>query len=212
MLFSYIRARLLLPAFAWVLCAVPAVAADQQALLWEVRSANNLIYLLGTVHVGRPEFYPLPAAVERAYQEASVIALEVDPTDREALNDTMRLGTYEAPQTLEKNVSRATFESLQRAAESSGLPLEVLQSMKPFLAALMLTTLEYTRLGYDPQLGVDLHLATRAVRDGKKLVQLESARSQMEILAGMSRRLQEAFLDITLRELSSGEMGPCYRR
>jgi uncharacterized protein YbaP (TraB family) len=156
--------------------------------------------------VGRPDFYPLPAAVERAYQQAGSIALEIDPTDQRAVMDTLRLGTYEPPQTLQQNISPATYESLRTIASGTGVPLEALQSMKPFLAALTLTTLEYSRLGYDLQLGVDMQLASRAKRDGKKLLQLESARSQMEMMAGLSKPLQESLLEVTLRELSAGDM------
>jgi uncharacterized protein len=192
--------------FAFLLAVVTPCHADDTQFLWEVHSATATVYLLGTIHVGRPEYYPLPAAAEHAYRNSSLIALEVDPGDQQALVDSLRLGTYQAPQSLEKNISRATFDALRSVAATVGIPLSSLKSMKPFFAALMLTSHEYARLGYDLQLGVDVHLASRATHDGKKLLQLESARSQMEMMAGLSKPLQESLLEITLREISTGTM------
>ena len=33
---------------------------DRRGFLWEVRKGNQIAWLFGTIHVGRPEFYPLP--------------------------------------------------------------------------------------------------------------------------------------------------------
>jgi hypothetical protein len=49
------RGLLLLAAAA--LAAAPAAAANY---LWEVSSLTNKVYLFGTVHAGKPGWYPLP--------------------------------------------------------------------------------------------------------------------------------------------------------
>ena len=72
-------ARFLLCCAALAVFALPA-AAD--SYLWEVSSLTNRIYLFGTVHAGRPEWYPLPVAVENAY---------VDSTVEVAASDCLRL-------------------------------------------------------------------------------------------------------------------------
>ena len=35
---------------------------DRRGFLWEVRKGKQIAWLFGTIHVGRPEFYPLPAS------------------------------------------------------------------------------------------------------------------------------------------------------
>ena len=43
----------------------PATSASAGKLyLWEVTSLTNRVYLYGTVHAGKPAWYPLPAPVE----------------------------------------------------------------------------------------------------------------------------------------------------
>ena len=60
------------------LCAVPGLAASTP-LLYEVKDeAGHTLYLLGTIHVGGEDMYPLSEAVWNAYAAADVLAVEVD--------------------------------------------------------------------------------------------------------------------------------------
>lgn len=72
---------------AVIMCvACAAVAAQAQdpvkILLWQVKSKDNTVYLYGTIHVGKPSFYPLPDAVENAFRQSARLAVEADITDR----------------------------------------------------------------------------------------------------------------------------------
>jgi uncharacterized protein YbaP (TraB family) len=60
---------------------------------------------------------------------------------------------------------------------------------------------ELGRLGFRPELGIDAHYAARAEKDGKERIFLESARFQVELLAGMPEERQEDLLRQALREL-----------
>ena len=46
--------------------------------VWSVRSADNILYLGGTVHLLRPEDYPLPGEFEEAYQASSELIFKTD--------------------------------------------------------------------------------------------------------------------------------------
>ena len=42
----------------------PAAEAGQKLFCWKVTGSDGgAVYLLGTIHVGRAEFYPLPAVI-----------------------------------------------------------------------------------------------------------------------------------------------------
>jgi uncharacterized protein len=186
--------------------APPAAAQSNSPLLWEVTSKSTTVYLLGTIHVGSRAMYPLSPAIENAYGRAQVIALEADPSDPSAL--LMALGTvmYQPPETLERNVPPALFRDVRDALATSGLPLELAQGMKPYMVSMTLTMMEVSRLGFDVSLGVDMHLATRAHNDGKRLVELESMAAQLALLDALPKETQIAMLDSTVKGMKSGAL------
>ena len=52
-------------ALALTACAGAAEAgASGKPLLWEVKSSSSSVYVLGSMHVATPDFYPLAKPVE----------------------------------------------------------------------------------------------------------------------------------------------------
>ncbi len=187
--------------------ALPARSADtdRKALLWEVTSGSTTVYLLGTIHVGSERLYPLPAPVEAAYARATVIALEADPTDPSAL---MAVGStlYQPPDSLDQHVPPALYRDVEARLAATGLPPAIARMMKPWLLSMTLTMAEMGRLGYDASQGIDVHLATRAKRDGKRLIELESMAMQIALLDSLSAEVQGAMLQSTVDSLQSGRL------
>jgi uncharacterized protein YbaP (TraB family) len=99
-----------------------AQAADEtpaNGILWEVKSATNTAYLFGSFHLAKASFYPLPAAVQNAYQQADTLAVEVDASDPQFSRKLIPLLSYAAPDKLENHLQKATWESMQKLL---GLP------------------------------------------------------------------------------------------
>lgn len=199
--------RLLLFA-ALLSSATFASAADTRLPLWEVSSDTSRVYLFGTIHVGKREFYPLTPAVEDAYKRSSAIALEIDSTDVQALSSAISAGLYSPPDQLSDHLPPELQARLNKALARIGVPEEQVQMMKPFMVMLTLTSLEYSRLGYDSAHGLDIHFADRAAKDGKKIVALESAASQFAMMNSLSEQVQRELLEITLQEMEGNEIPP----
>jgi uncharacterized protein YbaP (TraB family) len=175
-------------------------------LIWEVRSAGNAVYLLGSIHLGRSDMYPMGPVVEKAYQASKVVALEADPTDQQAVAAAIADTFYRPPESLQKHLPGPLLTRLSAVLERLGIPLEQAQTMKPFMVAMMLASIEYANAGFDPSLGVDMHYAQRAKEDGKPVVELESFGGQIALMNSMSDRLQESLLQITLEAIEKGEI------
>ncbi|HZP91865.1 MAG TPA: TraB/GumN family protein [Burkholderiales bacterium] len=191
-----------------VAASAHAFALDSAARLplWEVRSDTGTVYLLGTIHVGRPDFYPLPPAVEDAYRASELVALELDPTNDEAINAAISTGMYAPPDNLAQHIPGPLLEDLKRALARYGVPLETFTAMKPFMVVLSLSAIEYGRLGYDPMMGLDIHFAESAAHDGKRIVEFESAASQIAMMDGLSQELQQALLRVTIEDIDRGRV------
>src|SRR6516225_12245976 len=82
-------AAILLLAASEAVAQMPAAPASEKAparsaegsarrgLLYEIKSDAGTVYLFGTIHVGKPEFYPLDAKVNNALAASSTLYLEV---------------------------------------------------------------------------------------------------------------------------------------
>jgi uncharacterized protein YbaP (TraB family) len=172
--------------------------------LWLIQTQSNRIYLLGSIHVLRPETYPLDPAIEKAYANSERVIFETDiaAMQEPAMQTKMlELGMYPAGQNLFDNLARDTRQQLEKKMNALGLPLEAFSRFKPWFVALTLTTLELQRLGYDPQYGIDVYFFGKAQSAGKKIGFLETPGYQLDLLGNMANGDQNDFLKQTLKDL-----------
>jgi hypothetical protein len=179
-------------------------SAAVQPPFWMVSSERGTVYMLGTLHVGKPDFYPLPAPVENAFQEAAALAVEVNlmgPEFAKALAWLMLNSALPPGKTLDTTLTPQTLGLLERKLRDLKLSLEAVNLVKPWIVAMNLTNLYIVRNGYQPTLGVDYHLLRKAKAAHKPIISLESARQQFEVFENLSWQEQEAFLRATLKEM-----------
>jgi uncharacterized protein len=192
--------------------AAAGPAAPSRPFLWTVTSPTATVHLLGSIHLATPDIYPLDPRIEAAFQAAGTLVLELplDPaTQVQAAARLAEAGTYPSGDSLDLHLDRALLEALQQRLGRSGIPFSTVRSQRPWFVALMLSLGEMQRVGFRPELGVDLHLASRA-RGQKRILGLESVDEQVAIFAGMSDALQEQMLRDSLERLD--EVGEQLRR
>jgi uncharacterized protein YbaP (TraB family) len=85
--------------------------------------------------------------------------------------------------------------------------------MKPWMAALTLTSLELTKHGYLATAGLDSHFSQRAEEAGKQRQALETAEFQVSLFADLDAEQSLAFFSYTLTDLEVmiPEMEKMYR-
>ena len=179
--------------------SAPAAAdsAPPRPLLWKASDGDNVVYLLGTFHLLKATDYPLDPMVYAALDDAEQVFFELSP---EALADPSlglkfaQSGIRADGRTLQQTMDAPTWAATVQLASEAGLPLDALQRMEPWFAALTLTMAEMTAAGLDPALGLDKHLAQRATRDGKRTAGLETPADQIRLFDGMKYGVQVAQL------------------
>ena len=179
-------------------------AAATKAFLWEVKSKANVLYLFGTIHVGKRSFYPLQPQVQDALNASKRLVVEANISNDEGMGDINRVINYKAPDNLEKHIPAALFNRLKLQLARLQIPLDAVRPMKPYLVGGFLTVVEFSKLGYDMNLGVDGYLIAKSKDDGRPVLELESQAAQLKLMDGMSRQLQEAFLENAISTLESG--------
>lgn len=182
----------------------PAWSVERGAL-FKVSGHKHTMYLFGTIHMGRPEFFPLDKSVTQALAASTTLALEVDPTvqDREAAA-TMERYTRTSP-AIVAAMPPALEPRLTQRLQAMGAPASLSTQLKPWTLMMVLVMAEYTKLGYRPDLGLDAHLATLAHKRNIKVIGLETVESQLDLLDRLPVADQWTMLDETLAALDSGE-------
>jgi hypothetical protein len=190
----------------WIALAQPAAApgAGPRQYLWEVSSLTNRVYLYGTIHAGKAGFLPLAEPVERAFADAPVLAVEADITDAEAMAKSASTMFLTPPDVLAKHVPAPLYERFRRQLDRYGLPEPQVARMKPFIASSLLAFAEWERLGYRQQYGIDLHLITRAKQSRKRIVELEGAQAQAQLMDSLTEKEGLQAFEGTVGALESG--------
>ncbi len=191
--------------FAGAAMAGETGETGKKSFLWKAKSGNGTVYLFGSVHMAKPEFYPLPSRIEESFDRSGVLAVEADPAkenDPDLQKRMLLAALYANGDTLRRHLSKETYELAAAEMKETGIPIEQFERVKPWFLALTIEIFELQRLGYNPQYGIDRYFAGKA-RGNKKIVELESFDFQLRLLNGFTDREQELFLLYTIQDLKT---------
>ena len=184
------------------ICTTYTFSYAQKSFLWRVQSKRSTVYILGSIHLLKKDIYPLSRTIENAFEKSDYLAVEADINEIGRLNiqKLMESAFYSGNDTLEKHVSRSTFDTIKEQTESLGLPVEFVYNQKPWFLGLTLSSLELMKSGYDPNYGMDKYFLSKAAGT-KKILELESLDYQIDLLSSLNDDEQELFLLYTLKDL-----------
>lgn len=172
--------------------------------LWEVSAGGDTIHLLGSIHLLRPEAYPLDPAIYEAFDGAEVVAFEIDLSEMAESGPLMMTrGMLPDGRTIADVLPGDLAAELERRAAALALPAVMVKGMKPWFAAMTLSAMVLRRAGFEAAAGIDMHFHERAGATGKRIVGLERLEDQLDALDGLSDGAEAAFLRTTLAQLDS---------
>jgi uncharacterized protein YbaP (TraB family) len=159
-----------------------------------VISFTNNVYLYGTVHAGRKDWYPLPEAVENAYADSSVLVVEADITKTEAMRKSADAVLYKGDDALKQHVPPEEYARLLKLLPRYGLKEKDIAPAKPFMAVSLLVFAEWARSGFFPGSGVDGYLLRKAQGEAKPIVEIEGVESQIRLMDSLTeKQVQDLF-------------------
>lgn len=172
-------------------------------LLYRVTDADgSVIWLFGSIHVGREEFYPLPDYVMDAFNEADSLAVEADivafeediAVQTQALSKMMYLdGT-----TIKDYIPEDLYNSAVEIMTEYDYYMPQLDYYCPSMWSSLIDSLVLEGLGIESELGVDMHLLKKAYEEEKEILEVESVQMQYEMLAGFSDEIQLLLLEASV--------------
>ncbi|MFS8136850.1 MAG: TraB/GumN family protein [Thermomonas sp.] len=182
--------------------ASPSPAANtgsnKRPLLWKVSDADNSVYLLGSFHLLKPDDYPLPAEVDRAFDDAESLLFEVDPRDMnspETMVAARKYMAYAPGKSLSTVLPKPTLEKLDKVMAAGGGSAQVMEQNEPWAVSLGLIMSITQALGFKADLGLDRNLMDRAAKAGKPTAGLETVDAQLSAMDSVPYAEQAQGLD-----------------
>jgi uncharacterized protein YbaP (TraB family) len=177
----------------------PTAEAGQKLFCWKVTGAEGgAVYLLGTIHVGRAEFYPLPAVIENSFKAADTLVTETDLTEPQGSSRLLKLllekGTYPRGDTVENHIGAETRAHLAHYVATSKELGSDYTHLKPWFLSIAIAIVEAKRAGLNTNEGIDRHFVDQATAMKKPIGTLETSEFQLELMNSFSDELQDQLL------------------
>jgi uncharacterized protein len=188
--------------------AATATTQKVKPALWAVKDDDTTIYLLGTVHVLKPGLSWFDGAVRQAFDKSDELMLElVLPEDQaEVAKITIPMAMDTSGKTLPQKLDPEALKAYQAALTSLGVPANAFDALEPWFAGVTLSVLPLTKLGYDPEQGVEKQLTTAAKAASKPVSGFETLEEQLGFFDKLPEAQQVAFLNSTVKDID--KLGP----
>jgi len=209
--------------FAFLFVAATAMARDTTAspAIWKIDGEKGDIYFFGSFHILPKDLVWRTPALDAALNVANQIVFEVDfdqAQDASVMGDLVaRYGFLPPDKSLRRMIAVEYRAKLEATAADLGLPIASVDRMRPWLAALTITSLtairQTSRTGTKPdpaaamseQGGVDLKLWNWSKQNSKPRGALETVESQIQVFANLTPEQEVQYLVMILQQGSKVE-------
>lgn len=158
-------------------------------LLWELSKPGiEPAYLFGTIHSEDPEVLQLPQPVQQAINRCNTVVLEM-LLDAEAMMYSSTAMLMMDGRMLSDIIGKPLFRQTASAIRSRGIQELVLERMKPWAAAVILS-MPASETG----LVLDMMLYQSALEQGKSVHGLETVEEQLNVFEALSEKDQVLLL------------------
>ncbi len=189
--------------------SIEAVPAENNHIsMWKVTSQNdpserNITYLLGSLSITDKSIFPLNAQIENSYNECSKIIVETDmtkTTQDQTVTALLKYGML-SKTTIDKVLTKEQYtkaDNLIKKYTQNKKSLSAYNNFMPWVIESLISNLVFSNSQNFLQNPVPSYFINKAKKDGKSIVELESADSQLIRLSSMSYSLQGTILENTI--------------
>ena len=171
-------------------------------MLWQYQEGDTHVSILGSIHFGKSEMYPLHPAIENAYEDASTLALEIDARKIPRSATFLEQYAYLKPEHELKDVlDPALLKRLREYLQQTSIPYDEIRNMRPWYLSINLADYMLGNLGLKAPLGIDNFFTWRAIKDQKGIFELEGFETQIMMMDSLSSEAEAALLASSLYSL-----------
>jgi uncharacterized protein YbaP (TraB family) len=182
-----------------------SVSDQSVSSVWKISKDDNTLFLGGSIHILRPNDFPLPKAFDRAFSQSALLILEADVelmADEDVAQYLMSRMNLPEGQTLKSILEPDTYDLLEAACLEYSFPIEAVSILKPSMVITVLSVLQMQKFGFVEQ-GVDTFYLNQAKKEDKPVRYLESVELQIDMLVSMGEGYENDYVRYSLEDLSS---------
>lgn len=179
----------------------------KMAPIWKISDDDSTVYLAGSVHLLREEDMPVPPAFDRVYNEVEELVFEIDMAvmANPAMGARIReLGSLPNGVSLSEKLKPATMERLRHYLELVKMGRSDFDRFTPGMVYMMMGSIEATRHGARPELGLETLYYLKCIEDGKPSRGLETVEYQMSRFSSFGDGVLEKLINEALDEVEEG--------
>ena len=183
-----------------------ARARNDGPAIWVATDFDSTLYLFGTVHLLPDDLVWQREDMRQAFAESGTIFFEVDTGPSSQVDATVlttSLGLRSDGLRLSDRLDNYQLNLMEAAANNGDLTIAALDGMQPWLASEYLTFSAAQNAGLSADLSADEALKSRASREGKNILYLESLETQIRATADLPEYIQIRTLTETLEKFNS---------
>ncbi|WP_027963931.1 TraB/GumN family protein [Halalkalibacillus halophilus] len=161
------------------------VPEKSEGFFWEGEHNDKEVYILGTIHMGAEEMYPLRDVVEEVIASTDYLMTETyidDPDLQEEINELRKENFYlEGDERLSDQLNEEELERLRHMVENNNLTFDMANSMQPWAVRDEYNLFLYKESDYSFNRGVEEYLYEN-IPEGTEIGSLEDPIEQIDIL------------------------------
>lgn len=179
-------------------CAAPA--------MWVARDADSEVYLFGTMHVLAPDAAWRTRAYDEAYRRSEAVWFEADLTnvDRKTIDDLLARYGVDSERPLSSKLAPRQLAELKPLLDRHRMPLDRIDHMRPWAAALMLSVQPMLERGAKIDAGADAAVTRQARSAAKPIRTFETLEDQVRMFASLSEPVELKYLTDIIHERRGG--------
>jgi uncharacterized protein YbaP (TraB family) len=170
--------------------------------IWHVTGEQEF-YLFGTIHVLRPDTYPLPQTYQDTLKQCDEFIFEVDLdelNDNNIVHQIQKIMLLPIGEKLKDQVSDSAYRQLEQLADEAGISLALLQGLKPWAAANQLTLMIFQQQGFTGE-GLDMYLHAYAKNNNLPISGFETLLWQLNMFDELSNNNADDFVEFSTEDM-----------
>jgi uncharacterized protein len=181
-------------------------AATPRGPLYTFEKNGKVHTLMGTLHIGKPQWFPMDWGVIAPLVSAQALVMEANLADTQDMQSAFAQYAVEAPgQRNWASLPDKVRSQIFKIGSELNLPEPELRKQKPWMAVLALSVLANQRDGLFAGAGTEIFLTGVVAPRGMPIVALEGFGKQLALFDSMQEEVKQEFIAQAVDDLASGK-------
>lgn len=165
--------------FIFIMSIACSSLFSKENIFWEAKADSAVVYMLGSVHFGSSDFYPLADVIENAFEKSDYMVTEIDMDFTESMGSIAKKLYLKKNDSLSNYLHDSTYKKAVKFFNSKGMGEEFTKKLTAMGVFFTISQLEAVTSGLSADEGIEYHFTNKA--GNKKKLALETANSQLAI-------------------------------